>query len=80
MTSHIGPWRTEAQGHLTPDLNGDPKTDYTRWRLVNEAGRQTWRYLESDEENKAWPQSIADKYHIGLPTVRRSPIIGVDLL
>jgi hypothetical protein len=37
--------------------------------LVDEEGRQTWRYLESDAENQEWPQSIADKYHLGLPTV-----------
>ncbi|CAG8086924.1 unnamed protein product [Penicillium nalgiovense] len=67
-TSHIGPWRTPAEGHLTPDANGDLKTDYTRWRLVDEEGRQTWRYLESDVENNEWPQSVADKYHLGLPT------------
>ncbi|KAJ5241114.1 Lanosterol synthase [Penicillium citrinum] len=68
MTSHIAPWRTSAQGHLTPDENGDLKTDYSRWRLVNEEGRQTWRYLESDEENSAWLQTVAEKYHLGLPT------------
>jgi lanosterol synthase len=69
MASHIGPWRSPAQGHLSPDSNGDSKTDYTRWRLVNEEGRQTWRYLETDEENEAWPQTVADKYNLGLPTV-----------
>jgi lanosterol synthase len=45
------------------------KTDYTRWRLLDEAGRQTWHYLATDEEVKKWPQSIADKYHLGMPTV-----------
>lgn len=69
MTSHIGPWRSDAQGHLSTDANGDKQTDFTRWRLVNEEGRQTWRYLESDEENSAWVQSVAEKYHLGLPTV-----------
>ncbi|KAJ5647316.1 Lanosterol synthase [Penicillium lividum] len=68
MTSPIGPWRTDAQGHLKSDENGDPKTDYTRWRLVNEEGRQTWRYLETDTENSAWLQTVAEKYHMGLPT------------
>lgn len=67
--SHIRPWRTEAQGHLTVDENGDPKTDYSRWRLKDDHGRQTWHYLEIDEENDAWPQTVADKYHLGLPTV-----------
>lgn len=45
------------------------KTDHSRWRLLDERGRQTWHYLSSDEELKTWPQSIADKYHLGLPTV-----------
>lgn len=66
---HIAPWRTAAEGHLTQDANGDGKTDYSRWRLLDDRGRQTWHYLESDEENAKWPQSIADKYHLGLPTV-----------
>ena len=50
------------------------KTDYSRWRLLDERGRQTWHYLESDEELKTWPQSTADRYHLGLPTVKR-PIL-----
>lgn len=44
-------------------------TDRTRWRLLDERGRQTWHYLEGDEELEEWPQSIADKYFLGLPTV-----------
>ena len=44
------------------------KTDYTRWRLVDESGRQTWHYVTQEESNE-WPQSIADIYHLGLPTV-----------
>ncbi|KAI9791601.1 MAG: Lanosterol synthase (Oxidosqualene--lanosterol cyclase) [Peltula sp. TS41687] len=44
------------------------KTDYSRWRLLDEAGRHTWHYLESDEELEAWSQSIADKHHLGLAT------------
>ncbi|KAL4788443.1 terpenoid cyclases/protein prenyltransferase alpha-alpha toroid [Aspergillus varians] len=65
---HIAPWRTEAQGYLTPDANNDSKTDYSKWRLLDDDGRQTWHYLESDKENEAWPQSVADKYFLGLPT------------
>jgi lanosterol synthase len=45
------------------------RTDYTRWRLLDERGRHTWHYLEDDEDVKDWPQSIADKYFLGLPTV-----------
>lgn len=47
------------------------KMDYSRWRLLDERGRQTWHYLENDEELKKWPQSTADKYHLGLTTVTR---------
>lgn len=65
----IASWRTAAQGHLTPDENGDLKTDYSRWRLLDDRGRQTWHYLESDKENEKWPQSVADKHFLGLPTV-----------
>lgn len=45
------------------------KTDHSRWRLLDEAGRQTWHYLEDDEQIKEWPQSFADKYFLGVPTV-----------
>lgn len=45
------------------------KTDLTRWRLRDVEGVQTWHYLESDKAVKAWPQTIADKYFLGLPTV-----------
>lgn len=49
------------------------KTDYSRWRLKTEHGRQTWEYLKSDEAAAAWPQSLADKYHLGLDLVRAPP-------
>ena len=48
----------------------EEKTDIYRWRLLDKRGCQTWHYLESDEEVKAWPQSIADKHFLGLPLVR----------
>lgn len=51
----------------TPKLS--KRTDYTRWRLLDEAGRQTWHYLEDDEDAKEWPQSTADKYFLNLPIV-----------
>lgn len=73
MPSPIGPWRTAANGHLTTDANGDAKTDYARWRLVDDQGRQIWRYLENDLEHLSWPQSVADKYHLGLETVGFDP-------
>lgn len=50
----------------------DTKTDHTRWRLKDDRGRHTWHYLDSDEELKAWPMTIADKYFLGLDTVSTS--------
>lgn len=52
-------------------LDTDEKTDYSRWRLRDDRGRQTWHYLKTDEELRAWPQTVADKYFLGLPTVRQ---------
>ena len=55
-----------------PFSNGptkDEATDLRRWRLLDEAGRQTWHYLKSDEELAAWPQSTADIYFLNLPMV-----------
>lgn len=50
--------------------HGDQKTDYTRWRLKDVRGCQTWHYLQSEEEIKEWPQSAVDRYFLGLETVR----------
>ncbi|KAK8074381.1 terpenoid cyclases/protein prenyltransferase alpha-alpha toroid [Apiospora hydei] len=68
MHSHIEPWTPSASKSLTLDANGDEKTDYLRWRLVDDHGRQTWRYLETDEENADWPQTAYDKQFLGLDT------------
>ena len=57
----------ETKSARIPKLS--ERTDYTRWRLLDEAGRQTWHYLEEDEDAKEWPQSTADKYFLSLPTV-----------
>lgn len=57
-----------AQGS-TKNSNGRAKTDYAKWRLKDDRGCQTWHYLEGEEENRAWPQSTADKYFLGLDTV-----------
>lgn len=51
----------------------EESTDIQRWRLLDERGQQTWHYLETDEQVKDWPQSTADKYHLGLPLVSSSP-------
>ena len=52
----------------------DLKTDYTRWRMLDENGRQTWHYLSSDAEVKDWPQTMADKHYLGLPKVPMPPM------
>ena len=52
----------------------DPATDIERWRLLDERGRQTWHYLQSDEQVKQWPQTTADRHHLGLP------LVGFDIL
>jgi hypothetical protein len=72
------PWSVEDLGRSftekgleSPDFAPyGQKTDYSRWRLLDERGRQTWEYLESSEAAQKWPQSTADKYHLGLATVR----------
>lgn len=45
------------------------KMDRSRWRLKDDRGCQTWHYLDSEQEITRWPQSVADKYFLGLPTV-----------
>ncbi|KAL8786046.1 MAG: hypothetical protein Q9213_003029 [Squamulea squamosa] len=50
------------------DLEEQQRTDPNKWRLLDERGRQTWHYLQSDEAVKAWPQSVADRYFLGLST------------
>ncbi|PQE28585.1 lanosterol synthase protein [Rutstroemia sp. NJR-2017a WRK4] len=57
---------TTTQSPKRPKLQ--ERTDYSRWRMLDEKGRQTWHYLEDDEDAQEWPQSTADKYFLGLPT------------
>jgi len=67
----------DMQKKLNSEVNGatvrkpilSERTDYSRWRLLDERGRQTWHYLEDEEDAKEWPQSTADKYFLGLPLV-----------
>lgn len=61
MNGNTKPWWEAAAAN-------DPKTDYSRWRLHIEDGRQRWMYLNTQQELDAWPQSAADKYHLGLST------------
>lgn len=48
---------------------GNVKTDRSRWRLLDERGRQRWRYLRTEDEAKQWPLSTYEKYNLGLDTV-----------
>lgn len=58
----------KANGTSNPGLR--ETTDRSRWRLHNDRGLHIWKYLESDEECEKWPQSYADKWYLGLDTVR----------
>jgi len=68
--------KEKANGAVNGGVNGrangsvgTSKTDYSRWRLENVRGCQIWKYMESDEACEKWPQSVADKYHLGMETV-----------
>ena len=74
----------QANGFANGSVNAgdhavDPKTDHTRWRLRDDDGRQTWHYLESDEELKQWPMTAADKYFLGMDTVSTESILFTEL-
>lgn len=56
-------------GTTVASIGKEDTTEIQRWRLLDEEGRQTWHYLETEEEVHAWPQTIADRYHLGLPLV-----------
>ena len=53
------------------DIAHTPSTDLSRWRLlVNDGGRHTWHYLQTEEELANWPQNEIDKFWLGLETAR----------
>lgn len=49
-------------------------TDLRRWRLLDERGRQTWHYMSTDRAAASWPQTVADKHHLGFQLVSRLPL------
>jgi len=57
--------KPSQHSNIHADLSS--RTDRTRWRLIGDKGEQRWTYLQTQEEIKAWPQSTADKYHLGMP-------------
>jgi lanosterol synthase len=66
------------------NLSTIDKTARSRWRLIGKDGQQRWTYLHSQEEADAWPQSTADRWHLGLSTDRadlptpRTPLEALD--
>ncbi|CAG8602991.1 8732_t:CDS:2, partial [Funneliformis mosseae] len=56
---------TTSDPYLEKDIS-IKATDLSQWRLKVDHGRQTWHYLESDEA-KNLPQSIIEKYWLGIP-------------
>lgn len=77
-------FNTNAEEHDAPIYpNGSVKgagtieteaTDIQRWRLLDERGRQTWHYLDSEDKSKEWPQTTADRYFLGLDLVGRQSL------
>ena len=44
------------------------RTDFSLWRIKVLHGRQTWHYI-TPKEAESWPQTVPEKYHLGLETV-----------
>ena len=44
-----------ANGAIAANSTAGSKTDYSRWRLLDENGRQTWQYLATDDQVEKWP-------------------------
>lgn len=59
----------DGDGHTAKRSRIEDRTDYSRWRMRDDESRHTWHYLEDDAEAKKWPQTLADKYFLGLPLV-----------
>ena len=72
FNDNAGSNQRHQNGKTVASIGKQDTTDIQRWRLLDEAGRQTWHYLETDQV-KAWPQSTADRYHLGLPLVNSTP-------
>lgn len=60
-----------AADAIQPKQGEDRRTNLSWWRLNDVEGRQTWEYLEDEEIRKRRPQSVAEQWHLGLPTVSR---------
>lgn len=61
-----------SENYASANLNLSSTPEFTNldnWRLKVVEGAQTWHYLDTDDERKAWPQTLWDRYHLGLPIV-----------
>lgn len=56
-----------------------PSTDLSRWRLTNAEGRQTWCYVEA-QDNPDREQTMLEAYSLGLDTVRFSFVASSEML
>src|SRR5262245_7542238 len=64
-----------------PLSGSQPFTDYSKWRLlVNDGGRHTWHYMNTEEEAESWPQNSVDKFWLGMPVVCRHTLESVEVL
>jgi lanosterol synthase len=42
------------------------RTDLLRWRLKVDHGRHVWHYLHTEDQCRDWPQTVEDRYWLGL--------------
>ena len=62
---------TDTEGAIATGIDTSSsveRTDFSLWRIKVLHGRQTWHYI-TPEEAESWPQTIPEKYHLGLETV-----------
>lgn len=71
MNGHAGYRLQKRPATYTVDAEeeSESRTDLSRWRLLDERGRQRWKYLRTKKEAEEWPQSTADRFHLGLSLV-----------
>jgi hypothetical protein len=68
---------SKSQGAISTGVDTVERTDYSRWRLEVEHGRQTWTYIDPSKVS-TWPQSIPEKYHLGLETVHPHSLLSLS--
>ena len=68
----------KSHGAISTGVDTIERTDYSRWRLEVEHGRQTWTYIDPSKVS-TWTQSIPEKYHLGLETVHPHYLLGLSV-